>query len=122
MAFIKTYVGSCYCRNYKVTPGPVFHKFLTPVPDPSSKTTQNPVRVDSGILDPRPPLEHTSRVRRACTKMICGRNGENETQSLLSSYHHRCTGVHIFGDAKNFCPNLVLFFQVRHKQQVLMLR
>jgi len=25
-------------------------------------------------------------------------------------YFHWCTGVHIFGDAKNFCPNLILFF------------
>jgi len=23
---------------------------------------------------------------------------------------HRSTGVQIFGDAKNFCPNLILFF------------
>jgi len=22
----------------------------------------------------------------------------------------RCTGAHIFGDAKNVCPNLILFF------------
>jgi len=30
---------SCYCRNRKVNPdpGPVFHKFLTPVPDPGPK-------------------------------------------------------------------------------------
>jgi len=25
-------------------------------------------------------------------------------------HKHRCTGVHIFGDAKNSCPNLILFF------------
>jgi len=25
-------------------------------------------------------------------------------------HRHRCTGVHIFGDAKKFCPNLILFF------------
>ena len=24
--------------------------------------------------------------------------------------NHRCTGVHIFGDAKHFCPNLILLF------------
>jgi len=23
--------------------------------------------------------------------------------------HHKCTGVHTFGDAKNFCPNFILF-------------
>jgi len=23
---------------------------------------------------------------------------------------HRCTGVHIFGDAKKICPNFILFF------------
>jgi len=23
---------------------------------------------------------------------------------------HRCTGVPNFGDAKNFCPNMILFF------------
>jgi len=29
----------CYCRNWKVTPdpGPVFHKILTPFPDPKEK-------------------------------------------------------------------------------------
>jgi len=26
--------------------------------------------------------------------------------------------VHIFGDAKNFCRNVVLFFQITYKQQV----
>ena len=26
------------------------------------------------------------------------------------SVRFRCTGVHTFGDAKNFCPNLILFF------------
>jgi len=26
------YTDSCYCRNWKVTPGPVSHKLLTPVP------------------------------------------------------------------------------------------
>jgi len=28
---------SCYCRYGEVTPGPVFHKFLTPGPDPGPK-------------------------------------------------------------------------------------
>jgi len=30
---------SCYCRNGKVTPGPgpIFHKFFTPGPDPGPK-------------------------------------------------------------------------------------
>jgi len=34
-------------------------------------------------------------------------------------------GVHIFGDAKYFCPNLILFFfqiSLTRKQKVLMLR
>ena len=26
------HTDSCYCRNWKVAPGPVFHKFLTPCP------------------------------------------------------------------------------------------
>jgi len=30
--------------------------------------------------------------------------------------------VHIFGDTKNFCPNLILLSQIACKQQVLMLR
>ena len=33
----KLRTDSCYCRNGKVTPGPVFHKFLTPSPDPGPK-------------------------------------------------------------------------------------
>jgi len=28
---------SCYCQNLKVAPGPVFPKFMTPVPDPGPK-------------------------------------------------------------------------------------
>ena len=36
--------------------------------------------------------------------------------------NHRCTGVHIFGDAKNFCSNLIFFFRITYKQQVLMSR
>jgi len=35
---------------------------------------------------------------------------------------HKGTGVHIFGDAKKFCPNLVLLSQITYKQQFLMLR
>jgi len=31
-------------------------------------------------------------------------------------------GVHIFGDAKNSCPNLIMLSQITYKQQVLMLR
>jgi len=30
-------IDSCYCRNWKVTLGPVFHKFLTPGPGPKEK-------------------------------------------------------------------------------------
>jgi len=29
--------------------------------------------------------------------------------------------VHIFGDAKIFCPNLILLFQITYKEQVLVL-
>jgi len=29
--------GPCYCRNWKVTPGPVFHKFLTSGPNQGPK-------------------------------------------------------------------------------------
>jgi len=36
--------------------------------------------------------------------------------------HHKCTGVHIFGDAKNICPNLILLSQITYEQQVIMLR
>jgi len=36
--------------------GPVFHKFLTPVPNPGSEKTQNSSGVDSGNPDPVPPL------------------------------------------------------------------
>jgi len=36
--------------------------------------------------------------------------------------NHKCTGVHIFGDAKMFCPNLILVSQITYKQKVLMLR
>jgi len=36
--YLRNYrTDSCYCRNGKVTPGPVFHKFLTPSPDPGPK-------------------------------------------------------------------------------------
>jgi len=31
------------------------------------------------------------------------------TQRYKDAYTHRCTGVHIFGYANNFCPNLILF-------------
>ena len=35
MFYLKNdYTDSCYCGNWKVTPGPVFHKFLTPSSDP----------------------------------------------------------------------------------------
>ena len=33
-----------------------------------------------------------------------------ESQCILGKSTHRCTRVHIFGDAKNFCPNWILFF------------
>jgi len=44
------------------------------------------------------------------------------TQSLCKGLKHRGTGVHIFGDAKNFCPNLILLSEITYKQKVLMLR
>jgi len=31
------HADSSYCRNWKVTPGPFFHKILTPCPDPVRK-------------------------------------------------------------------------------------
>jgi len=39
---------------------------------------------------------------------------------ILAKY--KCAGVDIFGDAKNFCPNLILLSQITYKQQVLMLK
>jgi len=30
--------------------------------------------------------------------------------NIKDSLDHRCTGVRIFGNAKYFCPNLILFF------------
>jgi len=30
--------------------------------------------------------------------------------AYLFTQNHRCTGVPNFGDAKDFCPNLILFF------------
>jgi len=33
-----------------------------------------------------------------------------EKRNRWDGWRHRCTGVHIFGDAKIFCPNLILFF------------
>ena len=51
------HTDSCYCRNWKVTPGPVFPKFLTSSPGSGSKgKTQNPARVDPGYPHPVPPL------------------------------------------------------------------
>jgi len=42
-------------------------------------------------------------------------------KTLLSKEQsHKCTGVHIFGDAKKVCPNLILLSQLTYKQQVLM--
>jgi len=29
---------------------------------------------------------------------------------------HKCTGVQIFGEAKNFCPNLTLLSQITYKE------
>jgi len=36
-------------------------------------------------------------------------------------FDHKYTGVQIFGDAKNVCPNLILLSQITYKKQVLML-
>jgi len=41
---------------------------------------------------------------------------------IFRAFQHKCTGVHIFGDAKNFCPNLILLSRITLKQQALMLR
>jgi len=48
--------------------------------------------------------------------------GYDFLSSYWNTWSHKCTGVHIFGDAKNVCPNLILFSQIMYKQQVLMLR
>jgi len=36
------------------------------------------------------------------------------------NWERRCTGVHIFEDAKFFCQNLIVFFPNNVKLQVLM--
>jgi len=51
-------------------------------------------------------------VRQKTLKNIACINGVN--------WEHRCTGVHIYEDAKIFCPNLILFFPNNVKQEVLM--
>ena len=50
----------------------------------------------------------------------CLKSGSRESTVISAScfdrcqsvddFLHRCMGVHIFGDAKNFCPNLISFF------------
>jgi len=52
------HADSWYCRKDKVTPDPVFHKFLTP--DPGPQKMQNPAGVDFGTLDPWPHLDWDS--------------------------------------------------------------
>jgi len=44
-------------------------------------------------------------------------NRQPNSYNHLDAFHvmcfarvHRCAGVHIFGDAKNVCPNFILFF------------
>ena len=58
----------CYCQNGKVTPGPVFHKFLTPGPGPNEKRRIQP--------------ESTPALR--CGP-ICGCHWVNNRCSILSA-------------------------------------
>jgi len=68
--------------------------------------------------------------------MVSDKMLNNKISDLLSEYKpdtrkfwavflthvvgHKCTVVQIFGDAKNFCPNLILLSQITYKKQVLM--
>ena len=57
----KHHVDSWCCRNKKVTPEPVFHKFLTQTSGSGSeKKTQNPAGVNSGTPGPWPPLVYST--------------------------------------------------------------
>ena len=54
----KDHADSYYCRNWKVTPAPDFHKFSTS--DPGPKKNVESCGVDSGTPDPWPPLKSTA--------------------------------------------------------------
>jgi len=53
---------------------------------------------------------------------LCPTHFFSGAKKILGGFAHKCTGVHIFGDAKNGCPNLTLLSQITCKQHVLMLR
>ena len=44
------HTDSCYCRNRKLTPAPVFHNFLTPVPDPVSSEISDLCEISDLLL------------------------------------------------------------------------
>jgi len=53
---------------------------------------------------------HEMKLKRGCLPNI----------SLKIGLENRCMGVHVFGDAKRFFPNLI-FFQTTYQQQSFVL-
>ena len=65
------------------------------------------------------------KTAQTCFKCLSEDNFNTRSGNVstnLTTTSHKCTWVHIFEDAKNFCPNSILLSQTTYKQQVLVLR